>query len=319
MEIGYVEPLRRAVRRTKLLLFSPFDLARWLTIAFAAWLAGLAGGGAPGMRVGSRGRPSFIFHRPRHLLPPGLENGLWIPLLIGVVVLVVALLVLLLWLSSRGKLVFLDNVVQGRAAISEPWRRLAAQGNSLFLWRLGFLLVSVLVGGFIAAIVIGLAGGPWHLGFSGGRAMLATVFAAGALVVFGLAVAAVALILDSFIVPIMYATGLRTSEAWRQFLPWLERYAGPFLLYALFVLVLWIGVAAAVIAAGLFTCCVGFVLLAIPYVGTVILLPVFVAYRTYSLEFLAQFHPGFGLLQPLPAPAAGGDAGSQVPPAPPQT
>ncbi len=326
MEIGYLEPLRRAWQRTKRLLFAPFDLTRWLTIAFAAWLAGLAGGGAgggnPGFRMGPGGRPGFLLHRPHHfpLSAAPFEHGLWIPLILLAAVLVVALLVLLLWLSSRAKFVFLDDVVKGRGAVVEPWRRLAPQGNSLFLWRLGFALVCLLVAGFVAAIVIGLAGGPWHLGFSSARTAAATLFAAGALVTFGLGVAAVALILDSFIVPIMYSTGLRASEAWRQFLPWLERYAGPFLLYALFVLALWVGVAAAVVAAGLFTCCVGFIVLAIPYVGTVVLLPVYVTYRAYSLEFLAQLHPGFAMLPPLPGPpptaAPHPDA---EPPAPPRS
>jgi len=39
----------------------------------------------------------------------------------------------------------------------------------------------------------------------------------------------------------------------------------------------------------LFTCCI----VLLPYVGTVILLPVWVLYRAYSVEFLAQFHPDF--------------------------
>ncbi len=42
---------------------------------------------------------------------------------------------------------------------------------------------------------------------------------------------------------------------------------------------------------GFATCCLGFLLLAIPYVGTVLLLPLLVAYRYLSLEFLAQFDP----------------------------
>ena len=322
MEIQYVEPLKKAWERTKHILFSPFDLGRWLTIAFAAWLAGLAGGGAgggnPGLRFGPGRRMFFLPRHPWHPFQGRFEPGLWIPIAAVAVVLVLALLVLLLWLSSRGKFVFLDDVVRERGAVREPWRRFAEQGDSLFLWRLGFALVCLLVAGFLAAVVIGLAGGPWHLGFSSGRAIAATLFATVALALFALAVAAVSLILDGFIVPIMYATGLKATEAWRQFLPWLERYAGSFVFYGLFVLVLWIGVAAAVLTAGLFTCCIGLLVLAIPYVGTAILLPVYVAYRAYSLEFLAQFHPGFVVLPPLAPPAPDPPAGGE-PPAPPHS
>jgi hypothetical protein len=48
-----------------------------------------------------------------------------------------------------------------------------------------------------------------------------------------------------------------------------------------------------VVVIGLFTCCAGFLLLAIPYVNAVILLPVSYTFRAFSLEFLAQFGSGF--------------------------
>ncbi len=46
--------------------------------------------------------------------------------------------------------------------------------------------------------------------------------------------------------------------------------------------------------ACLLTCCI----VAFPYVGTVILLPILVTYRLFSVEFLAQFDPGFDLFIP---------------------
>ncbi len=47
------------------------------------------------------------------------------------------------------------------------------------------------------------------------------------------------------------------------------------------------------------TCCI----VALPYVGTVILLPLYVTYRLFSVEFLAQFDPGFDLFTPAEIPA----------------
>jgi uncharacterized membrane protein YccF (DUF307 family) len=49
----------------------------------------------------------------------------------------------------------------------------------------------------------------------------------------------------------------------------------------------------AVVAAGLATCCVGWILLAIPYISTVVTLPAWYTYRAYSLEFLAQLGPEY--------------------------
>jgi len=52
-------------------------------------------------------------------------------------------------------------------------------------------------------------------------------------------------------------------------------------------------VSAVVAAAGALTCCALFLVLAIPYVGTVVLLPVYVTARAFGPEFLAQFGPEF--------------------------
>jgi hypothetical protein len=47
------------------------------------------------------------------------------------------------------------------------------------------------------------------------------------------------------------------------------------------------------------TCCI----VGLPYVGTVILLPLYVTYRIFSLEFLAQFDPEFDVFTPAKLPA----------------
>jgi hypothetical protein len=45
----------------------------------------------------------------------------------------------------------------------------------------------------------------------------------------------------------------------------------------------------------LFTCCIGFLLLIIPYIGSVVLLPVFYTFRAFSIEFLEQYGEEFVL------------------------
>ncbi|PYI98062.1 MAG: hypothetical protein DME98_05830 [Verrucomicrobia bacterium] len=62
-------------------------------------------------------------------------------------------------------------------------------------------------------------------------------------------------------------------------------YPGEILLYGLFLIVLALATAIVACVAACATCCIA----AIPYIGTVILLPVFALLRSFSLLFLRQF------------------------------
>jgi DNA ligase D-like protein (predicted 3'-phosphoesterase) len=124
-----------------------------------------------------------------------------------------------------------------------------------------------------------------------------------------IAVAYLALFLESFVVPIMYRHNLTVIPAWKAFLPWLSAETVSFVLYGLFVLLLTVGAMLGIGVIGFATCCVGFFFLMLPYVGTVLLLPLLVTYRYLSLEFLAQFHPSLSVfptpptITPEPTPA----------------
>ncbi|MCU0242874.1 MAG: hypothetical protein MUF51_10680, partial [Vicinamibacteria bacterium] len=106
---------------------------------------------------------------------------------------------------------------------------------------------------------------------------------------------------ESFVMPIMYKYRLGALEAWRYFMPWLRAAGIYFFLYGLFVLALFVLTAVAVVILGLATCCIGIIVMMIPYINTLVLLPLHVTYRALSLEFLAQFDPRFDLFAP-PAP-----------------
>jgi hypothetical protein len=303
MRIAYFEPLSRAWERMKHILWRPFDLAKWLVLGFSCWLASLAnsssGGGwnwivdesdFPGRRTFYRDTGSFE------------EIGgalIWLPLIFIVIMAIAAILVLVLWLSSRSKLIYLDNVVHDRAQIVEPWHRLRDLGNSLFLWRLGFVVAC----GLVALVLLLLFFAPAAtLSFSdalSGLSYAAMVFGIIIMICFGLIAAFVGLMLEAFVIPIMYKFEIKATEAWSYFLPWLKTRPWQFVLYALFVVVLvfvFLVVFALICAL---TCCI----VALPYVGTVILLPFYVTYRLFSVEFLAQFDPGFDLFTPLEIPA----------------
>jgi hypothetical protein len=74
-------------------------------------------------------------------------------------------------------------------------------------------------------------------------------------------------------------------EAFRDTLALISGYPGPFILFVLFYIVLVVATAAIGCAAACVTCCI----VAIPYIGTVILLPLVMTLYAFPLCFLRQF------------------------------
>ena len=114
------------------------------------------------------------------------------------------------------------------------------------------------------------------------------------------------MLFEDFVVPAMYLRRQRVLEAWsavrREVL---AGQVGTIILYFLMKLVLAVGVGFIALVVTCLTCC----LAALPYVGSVILLPLLVFRRSYSLCFLGQFGPGWRCFSepiqpPLPPPFA---------------
>jgi hypothetical protein len=309
MEISYVEPLSRAVERMRGVLFQPFDLVKWLVLGFSAWLAGLAtrsGGG-----TGWQGSDWNEFDSPREVasdvgeaLERLVEHVFLVPLALLLLTAVLVLILVLLWISSRGKFIFLDNVVHDRAEIVEPWKRFRKIGNSLFLWRFGFAVACIVV---VLVVMVVIFAPAATLSFSDalrGLSFAAMFFGVLTVSVLGVLAAFVLLLLENFIIPIMYRFDLNATEAWRVFLPWLRARTIWFILYGLFVL---LAAIPAIIAFGVLCCCTCCIV-ALPYIGDVILLPIWVTYRVLGPEFLAQLDPSFDLFgggEAEPAAVAG--------------
>jgi len=305
-ELSFTGPLRRAWTRTQLILFSPFDAGKWLVMGFTAWLASLAEGGTSG-NIGFEYGPDLLdkdwsdlarstAERSRELLETGLE--IFVIFFLFVVIVLVCLLVL--WLSARGSFMFLDNVVHNRAQVSAPWRRYARQGDSLFLWYILFsLAILVTVGSLILASILMVV--PLLDDNVGrGVGVAGMIFIGSLLVLLGVAVAFVSMLVDHFVVPLMFKHDLTVTAAWRLFLPLLQQHPGSFVLYGLFFLALYIAVIVGVVAIGVMTCCAGLLIVAIPYLGTVLLLPLYVTARGLGPEFLAQFGSEFSLCEDFP-------------------
>ena len=227
--IGVTEPIAPAYERVKQILFKPFDLAKWITIGFCAWLAGLgeSGGGVGGFNGGNGGSHHYgqggqladqlrRFYREASDYVMG--NLYWIvPVAVAVLVLGLALWLLILWLSSRGKFMFLHCVALDKAEVVTPWTQYANAANSLFRFRIVMGLIALVVilplMVFIALSILGmvLRGGP---DVAGVMTVIALVLA-----LLGVAVVVVIIrkFMVDFVVPIMYLRGGSCLAAWREF------------------------------------------------------------------------------------------------------
>ncbi len=289
--LSLIAPLQRGWDHMVQMLFRPFDLGKWFVVGFAAWLAGLGGG--------SKGGSSWSTDSEVDPVASAQQGWEWlaahgvVALLIALaVVAILVLAVLVLWVSSRGKLIFLDNVVHNRSGIVEPWKRFRRLGNSLFAFRIAVFLICFPL--FLGALgsVGWLAFRPGGWAHTGGPVpwigLLITM--AVALPAF-IALLYVRFFLDAFVVPLMHRYDLTVLDAWRRFLISFRRRPGWFLLSGLFVFLLFLIAGVLIITTGLMTCCLGFMLLVVPYIGTVVLLPLIVTYRAFTVEFLAQLEP----------------------------
>ncbi len=308
MNISYSRPLELGWRRMKRRLFQPFDPTVWLALGFTAWLAqlgssGNGGSGGSGYRLEQRldvedlgAAGSSAWDSLAGFATSTLGMVLLTLLVMGFIVIVLAVM----WVSSRGRFLFLDNLVQSRTEVARPWREYRSEGDSLFLWRIGYAVVVFLFAVAIMGSLVVLMLPVWNI--PGGVRLLAAVCLGitGFLVV--TTAAYVEYFLHHFVVPIMYKHRLGTTAAWGVFLRTFRAQPAAFALFGLLYLAILAAMGIAYLVGGLLTCCVGLVLLVVPYLGTVISLPIPVLGQFMSLEFLAQFGDDLALLPPLPDP-----------------
>ena len=324
-EISVTEPVSPALERVKTMLFKPFDLGKWFTIGFCAWLAFLGEGGSGSggfnntfnnnFNTNNGGSAGESFRHTYHQARDYVMNNLdWIiPAAAGAVILLLALWLLILWFSSRGKFMFLHCVALDKAEVGVPWSKFGREANSLFWFRLVLSLISMVLMlpmlGFIVLLVVRMV-------LRGEPDVGGIMAALGIGVVFFLLAIVFALInkfTEDFVVPIMFLRGGKCMAAWREFLGLLRLHAGMLTLYILFQILLSMAIGIIVLVALVLTCC--FCCLAlVPYIGTVVVLPVLVFKRSYPLYFLRQFGPQYDVFPPEPAPPGPSVAGLQPPP-----
>ncbi len=304
--VSVIDPISPAIERVKLMLFRPFDLQRWLVIGFCAWLAYLGAGGGGGGGGPGGGGPGYSGPHDRHdqkeQIQEGIEtakdyfvdNSYWIiPVAVTVVVLIVVIGLLIAWLNSRGRFMFLHCVATNKAEVKIPWHKFRRHANSLFLFRIVLGIIGLAVIG-VPVIAIGV------LAIMLASGTLVAVAAVPGIIIVGLMLFALLIVLFlvrkftfDFVVPLMFLQTASCVAGWREFMTTLSANKLRFALYLLFQIVIGIVIGAIIgigFCVGLCLCCASCLLL-IPYIGTVILLPLLVFQRAYSLYYLQQFGP----------------------------
>lgn len=305
MNIEYFEPLSRGWNRMKMALFKPFDLTKWFVVGFTAFLAGLmeGNGGSGSSRVGDDWSFREFIEFPNRAWEWLMDNPGWFIAIVIFAVFAIAIGITLTWLSSRGMFMFLDNVAHDKAEIVKPWKHYRMEGNSLFVWRLCFGLICLMV--FIIFFVFFFTTASFIY-----RESLYSHIPVPFLVGMGLLfffmilfIGYISMFLKSFVVPIMYKNNIKTTQGWSRFLSLFGKHAFHFILFGVFLFLLTIMFVLLIIVAGLLTCCIGFILLIIPIIGTVLTLPAWYTLRAFSLEYLAQFGPEYDVFPPSKVPA----------------
>ena len=307
-QISVVEPIGAAIEKTKQILFRPFNISKWFAIGFCAWLATLGSGGRSNLNFGNWGshEQSPDFQQEIHNVKEAvLEN---LPIVIGVGALVILVILVLslvfMWLKSRGQFMFFHCVSRDKGEVVKPWKQYAQQANSLFLFRLVLGLAGVAVSIlFIVPLVA--------IGFSFAKTGIAGFALAnlvwGFLLIFciimvALTLSGIRLLTDDFVVPIMSLRRCSVTEGWKEFWRLLMSNKGSFTVYLLFLFVIGLAIGMIVLLAVLVTCCCAVCFLMIPYIGTVVMLPILVWRRAYSLLYLSQYGPEFNVFVPEPTP-----------------
>jgi hypothetical protein len=298
--VSVLDPIEPAIERVRLMLFQPFDISKWFTIGFCAWLAYLGGGGS-----GAGSSP----HNGRHPFGPGGPDIPGLPairdtflthlplIIIGAAItipVVIAILLLFNWLRSRGQFMLVHCVAGNVAEVAVPWKKFSRHGNSLFAFKIILSLISFLaitipfVLAVAACITISRAG----LDAAGAAGIMA---AGSVMLIVVIALLLVVKFTNDFVVPIMFLQTISILAGWRTFLTLLGVNKARMLLYILFQIALSIiiGLIIFIIFIVGCCCCCASILLLVPYIGTVILLPLIAFKRAYSLFYFSQFGPQF--------------------------
>ena len=283
MHISVIDPITPAWNHMVRILFKPFSFKKWLALGFCAFLA----------QCGEQsGNGSNAWNTPRNKNWNQTTDWIdanfvfFITMASIAAVLIFCVILFIMWISSRGKFMLIDGIVKNRGAIREPWKEFKSLANSLFLLSVGIEFLAIFCIATIGGIGVLIALPDISENVFTIYGLIAIILTAILLLLFIVACIAITFFMQIFLVPTMYLKRLRAIEAWK--LAWAEFYVGhkcsSFLLL-LMMIVLGIGAGTVTMFVMCATCCIA----ALPYVSSVVLLPITVFFVCYALMYIQQF------------------------------
>ncbi len=311
--IDFTRAISSAWERTRIILFEPWDPAKWFVIGFNSFLALLAEGGvainnsipfqnqSQGYRTTYQSLPAFL-HALKQSVAwlNSLATNPWV-WLIGLGAFLGLLIWLALnWVGCRGEFMFLDNIVRNRPAIAEPWRRYARQGNTWFFVHVGLTLLSIGLLVLSAGVFLALDW-SWISGErspSGPELTIVSLFFL-AFVLVWIVYTAVTFLIHTLVIPLYFKQTMGLGAAFATVGRLVFTHFLSILIYLLlsFALILAGGIVALTILT--VSCCLVCWLACIPCLGSMalsfvlcqLILPVSIFLRCFQLDCLAQFGP----------------------------
>lgn len=322
------EPLSDAWRRTRQLLFRPFNLGTWFSFGVMFFLQDLIeGGGSGSVRLPSSstsgrggagpsgvGLKDFVDQYHSFMADKG-------PAVVGVAaaVIVIGFLVgsIFVWLGTRGQVMGIVAVARGNASIGQAWGESKDAAWSLFKFRLLLSVVGFALSGpllvlaflrFVDLVDEGVTD-PGPL-FSG---LVPFVVVLGFI---GIAFSLVTALLRNFVAPMMWRFDLNVREGWSRFFEFAQGRWGAIAMFFGLRLVMGIGVGLASAILVTCTCCIG----ALPVLQQTLMAPWHVFERAYGLYAIESAGSEWSMVDELHDPNGGWmppPPGGYPPPAPP--
>ena len=291
-------PLRPAWRRMVRVCFGPFNIETWFLLGLCAFMTtaqtlafqsgSAAGGGVP--RIDPDTTIEALLDRGVDWLASHLA---WVVGVSSVLALFwFVIFAVLTWVSSRGKFMLVHGIVRDRVEIGDSWKMYARAGNEVFLFRLVTFATMTL-------ITVGMLGGsawyawPWYYGNEPSLPALQALLVS-TLILTPLAVLYFhsELIINDFVVPRMIASKQGVLAAWgATFRDVIYGHFWKFVLFYCVRSVLWVAQGLLIGLVACVTCC----LVMMPYIGSVILLPITVFDWCYGLYFVRQLSSGWNV------------------------
>ena len=310
----------RAYNKMKQILFKSFSFEKWLILAFCVWLANMFEGYGQNFsfynnyntdnvsasnikNIDFNAEITSFINNANAFTESKLGISLTTLVIIGLIIItfIYIIIFILLWLKARFNFVLIDNLKSNAQKIQEPWSEYKQVGNSCFWWNIGFQAIFFAIGGIL--FIIFFIGFFYYTVTGTGNfnhnLLITVLIMIPFILVFSLAYLVIIIFFYHFVVPIMYKMKIKSIPAWGEFNKLFKTSPSSFIKY-LFVLFIYNILAVIIVALVVIcTCCLLGCLFSLPvvggYIASLILLPIYVFFRLFNIEFLAQFGKDYDL------------------------